>query len=259
MDLLEWPPKGGARHPWEIARARLFGEILRDASRTMPSGLRILDVGAGDGWLAGQLLPSLPRQSEVFCWDRHYDSEKIAHLAPGADPRLRHVRDRPPGHFALILLLDVLEHVEDDDVFLSALIAESLATGGQILVSVPAYPALFSNHDRHLRHCRRYSPRDLKARLARSGLRVERHGGAFASLLPIRWMQCLREHVGNGDRRPPDASEWSGGRVKTGMVNAALRADASLSLAMARCRLPLPGLTWWAIGTKQRPRIEYAS
>ena len=49
-------------------------------------------------------------------------------------------------------MLDVIEHVEDDRGFVDATVGDLLSEGGIVLVSVPAYDALFSSHDRALRH-----------------------------------------------------------------------------------------------------------
>ncbi len=55
-------------------------------------------------------------------------------------------------------MLDVIEHVEDDVGFVRDVVDGSLAPGGWVLVSVPAYQSLFSSHDRALKHFRRYAP-----------------------------------------------------------------------------------------------------
>ena len=57
----------------------------------------------------------------------------------------------------LILLMDVLEHVDDDVGLLrSALVAA--AEHAYVLISVPAFQRLFSAHDRFLEHKRLYAP-----------------------------------------------------------------------------------------------------
>jgi len=58
MDLVEWPPKGKERHPWEKARFRFFSRILQDAGLGRRP-VSILDVGSGDGWFSRELLKLL--------------------------------------------------------------------------------------------------------------------------------------------------------------------------------------------------------
>ena len=63
--------------------------------------------------------------------------------------------------FDLILVADVIEHVEDDMAILQYL-SELLNKNGQILITVPAFDFLFSNKDKVLRHYRRYNKKNIK-------------------------------------------------------------------------------------------------
>jgi hypothetical protein len=70
-------------------------------------------------------------------------------------------------------MLDVLEHIEDDASQVKK-IYEALAPGGQFVVVVPAYQALYGERDRLMGHYRRYSARALRTLLTSHGFRVER-------------------------------------------------------------------------------------
>ena len=59
-----------------------------------------------------------------------------------------------------IILMDVLEHVEDDTSFLKKTLTKTNTTGN-ILITVPAFQFLFSEHDKALKHFRRYSKTQL--------------------------------------------------------------------------------------------------
>src|SRR4030095_9935198 len=107
----------------------------------------------------------------------------------------------PTGTFDLVLLLDVIEHVEDDAGFLDGSIVPHLAPGGVLIVSVPAYQGLYSSHDDALAHHRRYSPGRLRAVLE-PRLDVAARGGLFASLLPLRG---ARRGAGPGAGPPASA------------------------------------------------------
>ena len=61
-----------------------------------------------------------------------------------------------------MLLMDVLEHVEDDFLLLSRLL-EQLPEGGHLLLTVPADPRLWSEHDESFGHFRRYDLDRLEA------------------------------------------------------------------------------------------------
>src|SRR5690348_3763019 len=163
MDLSEIPSQPFRRHPWEEARSRFVYRVLRGAGLDA-SPARILDAGAGDGWLAAQLVRRMAPGTEIVCWDPGYASQTKPPAA-GEAVGVRFVAARPDGRFDILLLLDVLEHVEDDRSFVRSLVAESLRPGATVLITVPAWPWLFSPHDAGLKHFRRYRPADCAGML----------------------------------------------------------------------------------------------
>ncbi len=245
MDLRERAGHPGAandrRHPWELARARFFRGLLRDHADLAAAG-RVLDVGAGDGWFAQELAPDLGPATEIVCWDVNYRSEDLT-TPPGE--RIVRTASSPEGLFDVVLLLDVIEHVEHDETFLADQVVPLLAPGGTAVVSVPAYPRLFSDHDRMLEHHRRYRPRDLRELLARH-LRVVASGGLFTSLLAPRAASVLLERAGRHPD-PKGVGAWSGGPALTTAVTAVLDADMAVATGLARRGLRLPGLSTWAV------------
>ena len=243
MDLRE-AREGALRHPWEVARFRFFGEVLRKGG-LLDRPARVLDVGAGDAWFARQLFARLHRGSELVCWDTGYVDG-----AGAEDAGLKFVRERPPGQRDLLLLLDVLEHVDDDAAFLRTLVDENTHSESHVLVSVPAWQALFTSHDTFLHHFRRYSPAQARALLARGGLRIVREGGLFHSLLLPRALSKVVEEVSDRllGRKPTQTPvEWNGGPMLTNAVATALAGDNALSHMLARRGLSVPGLSWWAL------------
>ena len=240
------------RHPWEIARRDLFLGILAGSSRTVAGGsIRVLDVGAGDGWLARGLLPTLPEGSTVTGWDTNYTDGDLESLA-GESSGATFVREAPAGRFDLLLLLDVLEHVANDRGFLGALVRERLTPGAEALISVPAWPSLFGRHDRDMRHERRYAPRECRALLHDCGLTPVLAGGAFHSLLPVRALEIAREKLLGPQRgRPIGIGGWAHGRALTRAAVAALRLDGRFSRAAGGLGWSVPGLSWWALCRKE--------
>lgn len=250
MDLVELESGASVRrHPWEEARLAFFLRVLRGAELLRP-GVAVLDVGAGDAFFARRLAEALEPSSSVTCWDANYTDAHLASSAFASSDRLRFTRAPPEGAFGLALLLDVLEHVEDDLGFLTAVVAERLLPGAHALVSVPAWPALFSSHDVSLRHHRRYTPSVGRALLAGAGLEVVRGGGLFHALVPPRAAQVALERVRPATAPPADLGAWSAPAPVTALVRGALALDASLSLLFSRLGIDLPGLSWWALCRK---------
>jgi len=245
MDLSELPQRPFRRHPWEVARARFFCDAMA-AAGLLTRPVRVLDVGAGDAYFAQALKKRLPAGSQVTCVDPKYSD---ADLAGSPDIVLR--REPPTGErFDLLLLLDVLEHVEDDRGLLVEVVRESLAPSGHALLSVPAWPVLFAGHDRRLGHFRRYTPATCRAIIAAAGLRVVRSGGLFHSLLLPRMLSKAadllvgQKHL-NGSAS--SATSWRAGGLVTSAVNAVLAVDSRASHVLAERGIAVPGLSWWAL------------
>lgn len=248
MDLREERAEGAPRHPWEVARFRFFADVLRRHGKLGAS--RVLDIGSGDAWFATQLLAKLPPGVEVTCWDTGYEDGAASRGAP----ELRLVKERPEGAVDLLLLLDVLEHVEDDVGFLATLVRENARPGSTVLVSVPAWQSLFTAHDTFLHHFRRYSPAQGRALLERAGLAIVAQGGLFHSLILPRALGKAREFVQArvlSTSVESKGTEWSGGPLLSKAVGAALAADNAVSRVLAERELDVPGLSWWALCEKR--------
>jgi hypothetical protein len=84
----------------------------------------------------------------------------------------------------LILLMDVLEHV-DDDVGLIRSTLVGAAEHAYVLITVPAFQTLFSAHDMFLEHKRRYTLRQVEEVVRAAGLEILSARYFFAFLLPI--------------------------------------------------------------------------
>ena len=237
----------GRRHPWETERARFFRSLI--ARHTPIDGPRhVLDVGAGDGWFAGELGREASRAA-IVCWDVNYRTADVdADLPEGVE----RTATEPEGTFDLVLLLDVLEHVEDDAAFLDTSILPHVAGDGVVIVSVPAYQALFSSHDEALAHYRRYSPRQLRA-LLEPRFEIAARGGLFATLIPARAVGVARERVaGVRDRGAHGIGHWDRGPGLTRAVGAALALDADAGLWLSNHGAPTPGLSTWTVCRPRR-------
>ncbi len=249
MDLREHRSTA-QRHPWEVARFQFLAEVLRRHD-VVSHAQNVLDAGSGDAWFARSLRPLLGDASHFDCWDTEYTAESIAGFRQSLPPEIRLTAERPTGAHDLILLLDVLEHVENDRAFLTSLVQESLRPGGWLLFTVPAWQPLFSRHDTWLHHFRRYAPAQARTVLQEAGLNVVQSGGLFHSLLLPRLATVVAERV----KPPRDAHKptiaWAHGSLVTQAVQTALNLDNAVSHVAARTGLPLPGLSFWALC--QRP------
>jgi SAM-dependent methyltransferase len=185
------------RHPWWRARARLALAILKSAGITPPQP--VLDVGCGWGVNLDEL-------------------EKAGYGVAGLDisPQILRMIDRPdrrlieadlnqplpsvPTLFPAALLLDVLEHLDDDQGALRR-IAPLMQTGGTIVVSVPALPELFSEFDEIQGHRRRYVPERLKEAFAGTGFVPDKIFWWGGWMVPV--LRRMRRKSSNGTQTAP--------------------------------------------------------
>ncbi len=222
--------------------------VLRQQDAVAAS-TRILDVGAGDAWFAEQLRHDHPGGAPIVCWDINYDADGVR--VEGQDGVLM-TAERPSGRFDGLLMLDVIEHVDDDIGFVREVARDLMDENGWALVSVPAYQRLFTSHDTALHHYRRYSPLECRRLLETAGLTPVLQGGLFQSLLFVRGLQALRELVS----RPPEShgiGAWRGGELLTRGVTQWLDLEGRLSIETAtRTGFVLPGLSYWAFCVRSR-------
>jgi hypothetical protein len=237
MDVREVPREPFRRHPWELARFEFFRDLLAGAG-ALASGSALLDVGAGDGWFAARLADAAPGVT-ITCVDAAYANG----ARPEQHPRVAHA-PAAAGDFATVLLLDVVEHVEDDLAFLREHAARAR---DRVVVSVPAWPMLFGNHDVALRHHRRYTPRALRRLVEKAGLRPVKQGGLFHSLVAPRFVANVADRIARRAPSGEPSTAWTGPALLGDAVLLALRADNAFSRAAARLQIPVPGLSEWVL------------
>lgn len=86
------------------------------------------------------------------------------------------------GVYDLILLLDVIEHVEHDESFLTHLVGKYSPQKGKIMITVPAFQSIYGRHDAFLGHYRRYHLKEPEEMIIACGLNVLSSGYLFFSL-----------------------------------------------------------------------------
>jgi SAM-dependent methyltransferase len=140
------------KHWWFVARRSIIERVIRQLD--LPEGAAIFEAGCG----TGGNLAMLSRYGQVYAMELNETARSVAsnlQLGKVDSGCLPHDLPFPDKKFDLIVLLDVLEHLEEDRASLQALSAK-LKPSGWLLVTVPAFPWLWSRHDELLHHKRRY-------------------------------------------------------------------------------------------------------
>lgn len=113
-------------------------------------------------------------------------------------------------------LFDVLEHVENDNLFLQELY-ESLVPGGRIIATVPAYGFLWSDNDVYAGHFRRYVLDALADDLRIAGFKIDFASYIFSFLPPaIFAFRTVPSLLGIGRRPESEQKQKSEHGVSSG-------------------------------------------
>jgi SAM-dependent methyltransferase len=139
-------------------------------------GNRVLEVGAGIANMTPFLLPreyvvaTDPDPAYLAVLEKKMRKERSVTVRSLKLPDLS--ESWKDEHLDTAVLLNILEHVEEDQESLTNL-GGILTPGGRIVIFVPAVPALHGSLDLALSHVRRYSASQLTGMLEKAGLRVQ--------------------------------------------------------------------------------------
>ena len=166
-------------HWWYRGRREIVRTELDRLS--LPAGAQLLDAGCG----SGRELQDLSDYGSVHGVELDPDAAAYAASRGLGEVKVGRLEELPwdSDAFDLITCLDVLEHVPEDTLALNELRRVS-KPGGWLLATVPAYPALWSLHDRANHHYRRYSRGSLREAAGATGWEVRRMTAFNAILLP---------------------------------------------------------------------------
>jgi len=179
---------------------------------------RLLDVGAGSGFFSRHLLAN--GAQSALCVDVGY--EQTWDETVGGKPVL-YRRDCDATDCDLVLMMDVLEHVEND-AGLVRHYATKVPSGAHFLVTVPAFRFLWSGHDVFLEHKRRYTLAEIEQTMRSAGLDVVRGAYYFGAVFPL----AAAVRLATRSDPSPRSSLKKHGALTNGLLAAACAAELPL-------------------------------
>ena len=173
------------RHWWFVGMRRVVASLL---DRDLPAGaLQILDAGCGTGFML-TWLRRYGSNPSVYGLDR--DPAALEYSAHRGEKRL--VRGKVEAlpfaadFFDLVTSFDVIYALPEREAKESFReLARVVKQGGLVLIRVPAFGFLYSQHDRAVDTQHRYTRKELQARLEEQGLKVVRITYANSILFPL--------------------------------------------------------------------------
>lgn len=148
--------------------------------------ITLVDVGSGSGFFAVSLEKRFPDKiKKVYLVDINYTE---AEIDESTGQKIEKSLSIPPEITnGLVILMDVLEHLEDDVKMLNDIKAACVGQNNHFFITVPAFYSLWSGHDEYLGHYRRYKIPTLKAVLQKASYNIENTYYLYGSLFPMIW------------------------------------------------------------------------
>lgn len=175
---------------WFRARNRLISWAL---GKYVPRFHSFLEVGCGTGYVLSGISKAYPnaylRGSELF-------TEGLK-FAVARQPTIQFMQMDARAipfvdEFDVIGAFDVIEHIEEDEQVLKQM-HDALKTDGILLLTVPQHKWLWSPADEYACHVRRYSSRELHAKIEAAGFQIMRSTSFVFGLLPAMWASRLMQ------------------------------------------------------------------
>jgi SAM-dependent methyltransferase len=200
-------------HWWFVARRKIIRALLNRLQ--LPEQAEILEVGCG----TGGNIALLKHFGAVTCVELDETAAELArdrNLAPVFCGKLPDELPEFPQRFDVVTLFDVIEHVKEDGASLQTL-SSMLKPGGRIVITVPAFNFLWSQHDDENHHQRRYRRRDLVNLARQCGLSLD-YISYFNFWLfpPVASVRLVRKVF-------PYGESWQDMRMPNKVVNSVLQ------------------------------------
>jgi SAM-dependent methyltransferase len=242
------------QHWWFRWRYELITQLIGELG-TSPD-FRILDAGCG----TGQMLKHLEQLGDPIGIDTSAQAIAFAQ-SRGAKSLVRGsiaAVPFPNATFDCVVALDVIEHVDDDQNILKAL-HNVTKPGGHLIVTVPAYQLLWSEHDDINHHKRRYTAGQIRRVIEEAGFTVNRISYCntvfFLPIFAIRKFKNLlrKARTTNGVHQESLNSDL--GDYPEFMNQAAFRVMQAENFAMRHVDLPF-GVSILAVAERKAPVPE---
>jgi SAM-dependent methyltransferase len=229
---------------WFVGRRELIRELLLRYRPARRGDIAMLDVGCG----AGATLKAIADLGMTIGVDRSPEALRLCRQRGLGGLVLADAEALPmTGESVDVLLaLDLLEHIADDAAAAQEF-ARVLRPGGALIVTVPAYQWLWSEHDEALDHLRRYRARRLRRILVEAGFRIERLSPVITTmLLPIAALRLVQRLL-PGKKGTPETAYIVPPKALNWVLTALLRLER---LWLRRFGLPV-GVSLFAVGRRR--------
>ena len=185
----------------------------------------VLDIGCGTGFIAANLdlYPKKYTGQDVFPESEFFLRRNLGNECFFTNKSID-MLDK--NYYQTILLLDVIEHINEDVEFLK-IINSLLMDKGILILTTPAHQWLFSQLDKEAGHVRRYSHTELDEKLKLAGFKRVYLSSFLILTLPFQIISRLLL----------DKSKINGFREHSSWINKFLKLLNTVDLLLCRSNL----------------------
>jgi cyclopropane fatty-acyl-phospholipid synthase-like methyltransferase len=169
---------------------RRFEVLQRLAGALISGSDEMAEIGCGHGLLQRQIEDRYGREVCGFDLNEYALKQNISRRSTVCCYDIFQRAPELRQKFDVIFLFDVLEHIGEEDAFLSA-VSFHLAPKGRMIVNIPAGKWAFSSYDKAAGHVRRYSVGMLKQTTSRNHLEIEKCSYWGFPLIPTLMLRKL--------------------------------------------------------------------
>jgi SAM-dependent methyltransferase len=184
---------------------------------------QVLDVGAGSGLFSREILRRTEAK-DALCVDTSYSSDRDEMVAAKS---MRFRSDVEGSDADLVLMMDVLEHVDDDGGLLRDYVSK-VASGTRFFITVPAFKFMWSEHDDFLEHKRRYTLGQLETLVRNADLGIEKGSYYFGFVFPLAFFDRMLSNILPRSDKSPHSHLKQHSRIVNSMLSGICRLELPL-------------------------------
>lgn len=232
MDIKEFliEVENKQNHPWELSRFNIIYHLIKPFLPKKET--HILDIGCGDSFFIEKLSHKIT-SSQCYAIDTAFTDDMMNYFRKKyAENKISFYKNIEDLNFQniqadLILLLDVMEHIENDQAFLDHIFQqEFIQKGSLIAISVPALESLYCNRDKWLGHYRRYTLNMLVQLFKTKNVEILRLEYFYKTLIIPRFISKKLEK--KNETEQAGIGSWNKGRLMTSIYQFILDMDYAI-------------------------------
>jgi len=216
----------GSEHFIDVA-SRIHA--LTEIARCVPADrATILEIGCSSGYLLADIRQKMPQHFVIGSDYTGGTLQTLATRMPGL-PLVQFdlTRCPLPDDFAdIVILLNVLEHIDDHEAAIGHLFRIT-RPGGAVIIELPAGSGLYDVYDRALMHRRRYDMPNLVELLQRAGFVVQRKSHLGFFLYPLFYLAKRLNQ-----RRYPEDAAGDEKKIVAAMIVGVQKSSSLMRLVM---------------------------